>query len=212
MDRAYSLLDIRSVNDDQRMIEGIASTPTADRMGDIVEPMGAKFALPMPFLWQHNSDAPVGHVEFAKPAKNGIPFKATLIHPDAVDSATLKDRLQLAWDSMKTRLVRAVSIGFRDLAHEVMKDGGWRFTEWEWLELSAVTIPANAEATINTIKAFDAEQLAASGRELPVTERREAIAEPKDQAASGQMVRVVKLNAPARARAPFVINRINRLR
>lgn len=76
MNRAYSVLNIRTVNEDERLIEGIASTPSADRMDDVVEPMGAKFALPMPLLWQHNANMPVGHVEFAEPTKKGIPFKA----------------------------------------------------------------------------------------------------------------------------------------
>lgn len=173
LDRAYSMLEIRAVDDDARVIEGVASTPTADRMGDIVVPEGAKFALPMPLLWQHDSHAPIGEVTFAKPTKGGIPFKARLVHPDDVESESLKDRLREAWDSIKTGLVRAVSIGFRDLAHEVMKDGGWRFTEWEWLELSAVTIPANADATITTIKSLDRQQLAASGHTLPTTARRD---------------------------------------
>src|SRR5512135_801284 len=50
--RAYSTILIKSINEDQRIIEGVASTPTADRVGDIVEPLGAKFNLPMPLLWQ----------------------------------------------------------------------------------------------------------------------------------------------------------------
>ena len=33
--------------------------------------------------------------------------------------------------------------------------GGIHFEEWDWLELSAVTIPANAECTITTIKSYD---------------------------------------------------------
>lgn len=213
MDRAYSVLEIRAISEDERVIEGIASTPTADRMGDIVEPMGAKFALPMPLLWQHDSSQPIGSVEFAKPTAKGIPFKARLVDPETVDSPTLKDRLQLAWDSMKTGLVRAVSIGFRDLSHEVMKDGGWKFTEWEWLELSAVTIPANAEAAITTIKSIDREQMAASGREPPPAERREPNTETSAhaEAASGPRGHVAKLTMPSRAREPFVINRIRHL-
>ena len=76
MDRAYSILDIKSVKEDERIIKGIASTPSTDRMGDIVESEGAKFKLPMPLLWQHNSREPVGWVTAAKPTKNGIPFEA----------------------------------------------------------------------------------------------------------------------------------------
>lgn len=163
MDRAYSLLEIRSVSEDARVIEGIASTPTPDRYGDIVEPLGAKFALPMPLLWQHHHDEPVGHVEFAKPTKAGIPFKARIAKIE--EPGRLKDRVDEAWQSVKAGLVRAVSIGFRSLEHAVMKDGGYRFLQWEWLELSLVTVPANADATLTSVKAIDTALRAASGTE-----------------------------------------------
>jgi HK97 family phage prohead protease len=160
--RAYSLLDVKSVNEEQRIIEGVASTPAVDRVGDIVEPLGAKFALPMPLLWQHDSASPVGHVTFAKPTKDGIPFKAKIA--TIAEPGRLKDRLDEAWQSVKAGLVRAVSIGFKGIETSVMKDGGLKFIKWEWLELSLVTIPANAEATIQTIKEYDTQQRAATGR------------------------------------------------
>src|SRR5688572_5209983 len=43
LDRAWSTLTVKSVDTERREIEGIASTPSVDRVGDIVEPMGAKF-------------------------------------------------------------------------------------------------------------------------------------------------------------------------
>lgn len=164
MDRAYALLAIKSVREDERVIEGIASTPSPDRMDDVVDPMGAKFALPMPLLWQHRHDQPIGHVEFAKPTPKGIPFKARIAKAD--EPGLLKDRLDEAWQSIKLGLVRAVSIGFRALdgGVERLKTGGLKFTSWEWLELSAVTIPAQQEATITSIKSIDRKYLAASGR------------------------------------------------
>ena len=78
MNCAYSILDIKSVDERERIIEGIASTPSTDRMGDIVESMGAKFSLPMPLLWQHRLSEPVGWVEMAQPTENGIPFRARI--------------------------------------------------------------------------------------------------------------------------------------
>lgn len=162
-DRAYSVLTIRSVNEDQRIIEGIASTPTTDRMGDVVDPMGAKFSIPMPLLWQHDSTQPIGEVTFAKATKTGIPFKAQIA--DVREAGALKDRLDEAWQSIKLGLVKAVSIGFRAIKYAFMDEGGIEFQEWEWLELSAVTIPANADATITTIRSVDASARAASGRE-----------------------------------------------
>lgn len=171
MDRAYSVLEIKALSDDERVIEGIATTPSADRMGDVVEPMGAKFSLPMPLLWQHNHDEPVGFVEFAQPTEKGIPFKARIAKVD--EPGKLKDRVDEAWQSVKSKLVRAVSIGFRSLEHSIMKEGGYRFKQWEWLELSLVTIPANAEANITTIKAIDSQLRAATGQTQEETARRD---------------------------------------
>lgn len=165
MYRAYSVLDVRGVDDESRVIEGIASTPTPDRYGDIVEPLGAQFATPMPLLWQHDSGKPVGLVEFAKPTKTGIPFRAKLAA--VVEAGALRDRIEEAWQSVKYGLVRAVSIGFNPLEYAWMDGGGMHFLEWEWLELSLVTIPANADATITAIKAIDRKTLAATGRVPP---------------------------------------------
>ena len=36
--RAYSLMQVKAVNEDSREITGIASTPEPDRYGDIVDP------------------------------------------------------------------------------------------------------------------------------------------------------------------------------
>ena len=69
INRAYSLLDIKSLDEDERILTGIASTAEPDRMGDIVEPAGAEFKLPIPFLWQHNSREPIGEVFAAKVTK-----------------------------------------------------------------------------------------------------------------------------------------------
>ncbi len=185
MGYAYSVLNIKSMNDEARVIEGVASTPTADRVGDVVVPTGAKFALPMPLLWQHDAKAPIGHVTYAKATDDGIPFRAKLVRVD--EPGRLKDRLDEAWQSLKHGLVRSVSIGFRDLESEPLDPKkGWgsgiKFNKWEWLELSAVTIPANQDCTINVIRSIDrklrgtdtaaeiaSEQKAASGEKPAIT-------------------------------------------
>ncbi len=204
--RAYSVLTVKAVDSDTRTISGIATTPSVDRVGDIIEPLGVKFANPLPFLWQHHHDKPVGTCDFGTPTAAGIPFKATIAHPDTVESQTLKDRLQEAWDSIKTGLVRATSIGFRPIEYAFMDAGGIRYIETEVFELSAVTIPANADAIIDTIKSMDRTLRKAAGvaePEIPV--------QPAD-AASGKTLRVVKLDDPARDRAPpFVIRSIKRI-
>lgn len=204
MDRAYSLLTLKAVDDDQRIITGIATTPTPDRVGDIVEPEGAEFKLPIPLLWQHNSAEPIGHVTQAKVTKAGIEIKAQLAKID--DQGRLKERLDEAWQTIKTGLVRGLSIGFKPIEVAHLEDSyGLRFIRWMWLELSAVTIPANAEGTIQTIKSIDAALLAARD------DSQDDSTDDNAPAATGKQVRVVRLNEPARAREPFVIRNIKRL-
>lgn len=162
MDRAYSTLEIKAVSEDARIITGVATTPRPDRMDDIIEPMGVSFKNPMPLLWQHRSDQPVGSVKFDTPTEKGITFTAQIAKID--EPGILKDRLDLAWQSVKAELVKAVSIGFRAIEYCFLDNGGVRFVKSEVMELSLVTIPANMDATIQTIKSIDTKQLAASGR------------------------------------------------
>lgn len=204
MNRAYACLTVKAVREDERVITGVATTPTPDRVGDIIEPLGAKFKNPLPLLHQHRHDAPVGTVKFAKPTKDGITFEAKL--PQISEPGPLKDRVDVAWGEVKAGLVRGVSIGFRPLEYSYIDGGGIRFVETEILELSLVSVPANADATIQAIKSIDAKLLADAAKLDP--------AEPREPAASGSSVRVVKLGDTARDRArakPFVIRTIRRL-
>lgn len=170
LNRAYSCLEIRAVDEEKRLITGIATTPSPDRMDDIVEPQGAKFKLPIPFLWQHDHQQPIGHVIEAKVTAAGIEVTIQLTQVD--EPGTLKDRLDEAWQSIKAKLVRGLSIGFSALEYAQI-DGSWgrRFLKWEWLELSAVTVPANADASIQSIKSIDQKQLAALGVKVAVVVR-----------------------------------------
>lgn len=152
--RAYSYLTIKAVNEDKRIIRGIATTPAVDRVGDIVEPLGVKFNNPMPFLWQHDAGKPIGTVKFDKPTADGITFEAEI--PTIAEDGTLKERIDEAWQSIKLGLVRAVSIGFRAIEYSFMDNGGIRFAESEVYELSAVTIPAQPDAVMTSIKNMDA--------------------------------------------------------
>ncbi len=157
--RAYSILEIKSAVDDTRTLEGIATTPTTDRMGDVVETAGVQFKLPLPLLYQHNSRQPIGTVTSAKVTKSGIQIQAKLADKG------IAPFIDEAWALIKAGLIRGLSIGFRTLEESFDRErGGFNILRSEWLELSAVTIPANADATITSVKSFDSEALAASGR------------------------------------------------
>jgi HK97 family phage major capsid protein/HK97 family phage prohead protease len=150
--RAWSTLIVRSMDEDKRTLTGIASTPSTDRMGDIVEPKGAEFKLPIPFLWQHDSRQPIGEVTRAKVTSEGIEVTVQLARTD--EPGVLKDRLDEAWQSIKIGLVKGLSIGFSATEYSRVETG-LRFLKWLWLELSAVTIPANADCSILAIKSAD---------------------------------------------------------
>jgi len=159
--RAYSTFEIKGVSkaaDGKRTFSGIASTPTPDRDEDIMEPKGAMFNLPLPFLWQHDGKAPVGWITKATPSASGIAIEGEVA--DIPEEGNLKDRLAEAWQMIKNKLVRGLSIGFRPLESSEIEGSRWgrRITKWDWFELSAVTIPANQEATILTVKAASGHQ------------------------------------------------------
>lgn len=165
--RACTLMTVKSVNEDERIITGIASTPSPDRDGDIMEPEGAKFRSDTPFLWQHDRSQPIGNCT-PKMVKEGLQITAKLVKPTSDMPSQLIARLDEAWASIKAGLVRGLSIGFRPIEYSFLDEGGIRFLSWDLLEVSAVTIPANAECSIQTVKSFDRQFLAASGNEKPV--------------------------------------------
>lgn len=210
MDRAYAVLAVKDLQDEQRIFTGVATSARTDRMGDVIDPLGAKFRNPLPLLHQHDSRSPIGTVKFGKATADGIEFEAQI--PRIADAGPLRDRVETAWGEIKAGLVRAVSIGFRVLedGYEVMKNGGYLFKAIEILELSAVTIPANSDCTITTIRSIDTALRAASGQEQATIEEQTPPAEPVT--AASPSVHVAKLAPPARAGAPFVINRINHVR
>ena len=164
-DRAYSVMTVKSLDEEQRVFEGIASTPVPDRSGDIVEPLGMKFCVPMPLLMHHNVERPVGQVEFMRATKDGVPFRARI--PKVDEPGIVKDRVDEAWHSIKHRLITAVSVRIRAMENQVerMKNGAVRWKECECTELSLVPIPMNADCKILTIKSIDTQQRAALGHD-----------------------------------------------
>jgi HK97 family phage major capsid protein/HK97 family phage prohead protease len=153
MNRAYSMLQIKTVNEDRRIIRGIATTPSPDRLGDIVEPLGIKYKNPLPLLLYHQHDKPVGQVRFDAPTDKGITFEAII--PKIEAAGTLHDRVEEAWQSVKAGLLAGLSIGFKTIEKAFMKEGGIRFIKSEVLELSLVCVPANSECSIQVIRSLD---------------------------------------------------------
>ncbi len=161
-------VSVKSFNDEERYIEGIATTPTVDRMGDIVEPLGARFEREIPLLLDHKSDMRVGRVQLGKATKAGIPFKAWM--PKVSEPGQLRDRVELGWQELKYGLLKFVSIGFRPINNaieNIKATGGLRFLETEILELSLVPIPAQPDARISLFKSYALPNRRASSGNAP---------------------------------------------
>ena len=203
MKKAYSLLQVKSFDAEQRIIKGIASTPSPDRSDDIVDPQGAKFALPIPFLWQHMHSQPIGEVTEAVVTDKGIEVIVQIAKIE--EEGKLKDRIDEAWQSIKSGLVKGLSIGFRGIiVEDIPRSWGLHFKEWEWFELSAVTVPANAEASITEIKtiskSFEQQEKSALGDELPKTK----VEKPTAGDSAEKKHITVKLNCPTKGGVKLV--------
>ena len=140
---------MKSFDAEQGIIRGIATTPKTDRDGDVVVPEGAVFELPIPLLFNHSPDQPIGHVIEATVTKSGIEIVAQV-----AKDATAK--IAEIWQMIKAGLVKGFSVGFRALEAEPIETG-FKFNKWQWLELSAVTIPANTQAAIQVVKSITTE-------------------------------------------------------
>lgn len=154
VDRAYTFAMDRVTrafedSDGQRIIEGIATTPTVDRSGDSINPQGMTFTLPLPLLWQHNPDFPIGNVVAATVTPQGIHFRAVIAGAETLSA------IDNHWRELQAGLVRFLSVGFRAKSPPKVTKTGLHYDQTEWLELSCVTIPANPDCAITTIKAFE---------------------------------------------------------
>lgn len=154
---------LKAAAGDQWSFTGTASTPTLDRQRDTVDPLGAHFILPLPLLWQHDSSQPVGHIVSATVDASGIRVEGKITEPTADMPVGMASRLREAWASIKSGLVRGLSIGFLPIEAKWNDDGGMDIKSWDWLELSLVTLSANADAAVSSFKSVQPPTLRAHG-------------------------------------------------
>jgi hypothetical protein len=155
--RAYATFEVSNIKEPgpgkKRTFTGIASTIETDLMDDIVVPEGAEFRLPLPLLYGHDSDQPIGWVRAARVKKDRIEVDCEVADIDEADSPELKAEINKRWTQLKTGLVRGLSIGFNPI-ETAQIDGSWglKFIRWKWLELSACVIACNEPSGIVSIK------------------------------------------------------------
>jgi len=117
----------------EMLFEGWASRGHEDRMGDVVEPAGARYELPLPVLAHHQHDTPVGAIIAASVSAAGIRVRGRL-------TAGLEEAEKL-WKLLRDGAL-SMSVGFRPVEAVPRPGGGQRFTIWDWYEVSLVSVPA----------------------------------------------------------------------
>lgn len=153
LDHAHAMIITKAVEEGARRIfRGMASTSELDRMGDVIDPLGASWdGAGVPLLAAHDHQRPIGLARLGPATSKGIAFEAEIATVDT--PGPLKDRVDTAWGEIRAGVVRAVSIGFRPdrSAVEVLPTGGLRYRKIEIFELSTVSVPANASARISHV-------------------------------------------------------------
>jgi HK97 family phage prohead protease len=141
---------LKSVDVAKREVVGTITTNALDRYHEVVEPGGAvleNYRKNPVVLLNHNSfDLPIGKNLWIKPEGSGLlaltKFASTMQGDDVL--ALYEQGIMKAW-----------SIGFKPLKWEDATQSeeaySRKYTEWELLEYSAVTIPANPEAVTNAL-------------------------------------------------------------
>lgn len=144
-----------AVNDDGTF-KGYGSVfGNVDSYGEIVAPGAftkslkdiAKSGDPLPALWQHRSGEPIGGYDLLEEDKRGLKVEGFLVLDDPVAAR--------AHMYMKRRIVKGLSIGYyvRDSSFDE-KTGIRTLKELDLVEISIVTFPANAEATVDSVKSI----------------------------------------------------------
>lgn len=162
--RAYSLLTVKALDDEQRFVSGIATTPQPDRVDDIIDADGVTSRALIPFLLYHQQDRPAGELSLERPTGDGIRYRLHI--PKVSEPGVFKDRVDEAWHTCKyLRRVMGVSIGYRPLVppEPIKGTKGYRFPKIEVFEVSLVSVPAHQDASIDLVKSLDVSHPAALG-------------------------------------------------
>lgn len=126
-------------SDSPRIIRGIASTANRDRHGEVIDPRGLTWKLPVPLLAGHDHDALIGRVVELQATERELLFTARL--------TTATELARQSWDLVRDGTLTGVSIGFLGLKH-IIDDGFLHWTSGELLEISLVAVPSNRESRI----------------------------------------------------------------
>lgn len=127
-----------------RQIRVRASTPTVDRVGDVMIPKGCVV---------RGADVPV-LLDHGRKVKDIVGRAVITVMDDGVDALITFAEEGKSVDAddacykYKSGLATDVSIGFKEIDADRNKTGGFLVKQWELLEISLVVIACNPDATV----------------------------------------------------------------
>lgn len=145
MDRLF--LETKLLADDDGAISGVAwDFKGPDRIGDIIE-KGAfvDAALPMPMLFGHDMNDPIGTWDTAEEKDDGLHIAGKMLVGEVARAREVRSLV-------KAGAVRGISIGFVTKKATSRKGGGRTISKLELLEASLVTIPMHPGARVTSAK------------------------------------------------------------
>ena len=145
MDRLF--VETKVLANDEGQIEGLAwPFGKPDRVGDIIEKGAfAGTTMPLPMLFGHDGNDPIGAWSEAAETDEGLMLKGNLLVNDV-------GRAREVAALVKAGAVRGISIGFITKKAAARKGGGRTITELELLEASLVAIPMHPGAKVTSAK------------------------------------------------------------
>lgn len=184
---------ITELGDDE--VEVVMSTAALARDGHILLPQGCRLenyrANPI-VLWSHDPDKPVGNAE------------NTTVEPDKITARVKFAPIGISHKADEIRgltkagVIRAVSIGFDPIDGEPLDSkkprGGQRFTDWELLELSFVSVPSDTGAVV-TARANGDKPMAEAESTKAAPAKTERTASPTQRATRTGATRVALIGA-----------------
>lgn len=137
---------IKSANDQTRVITAVCSSKNVDRQGDTVDVSTATWGKNIPLLLNHKLDQPaIGTVTSLVVRGDMLLMTATI--PTIETDCDTKNALQDIWERVKHGLLHAVSIGFSANVAE-RTESGFAYSDISIHEISLCNVGANQDALV----------------------------------------------------------------
>lgn len=145
MDRLF--FETKMLADDAGAISGLAwKFGVPDRVGDDILPKAFTGArMPIPMLFAHDANDPVGTWDIATEKADGLHLTGKLLVDDVARAREVRALVQ-------SGAVRGISIGFITKAASPRTGGGRTIKSLELLEASLVVLPMHPSARVTSAK------------------------------------------------------------